>query len=182
MLVKMSVRISVKMSVKMSFKSRISNLLTGFFKRYSVYVRFVTFFLSNFDEWWWMMMMMETLKALVTSVKKRMWQKLKSLLWLSVAIVTSTSLSSADIFTSSSDLNYLLYSTSIEMLCLARQSQLALRVIKYIPLTLHSINTYEISINYLNNQRKWKCQEKNTKMQLVTLSLQGRLKVKIRNF
>ena len=56
-----------------------------------------------------MMMMMETLKALVTSVKKRMLQKLKSLLWSSVTIVTSTSLSSADIFTSSSDLNSLLY-------------------------------------------------------------------------
>ena len=57
----------------------------------------------------------ETIKALVTSVKKRMRQKLTSLLWSAVAIVTSTSLSSADIFTSSSDLNYLLYSTSIEM-------------------------------------------------------------------
>ena len=44
---------------------------------------------------------------MVTSVKKRMWQKLKSLLWSSVVIITSTSLSSADIyiFTSSSDLN-----------------------------------------------------------------------------
>ena len=71
---------------------------------------------------------------------------MKSLLWSSVAIVTSTSLSSADIFTSSSDLNYLLYSTSIEMLCLARQSQLALRVKKYIPLALHLINTYKMCI------------------------------------
>merc|ERR1712215_316595 len=78
-------------------------------------------------------------------------QELTFLLWSSLAIVTSTSLSSADIFTFSSDLNYLLYSTSIEMLCLARQSQLALRVIKYIPLTLHSINTYEISINCCKN-------------------------------
>ena len=73
-------------------------------------------------------------------------QKLTFLLWSSLAIVTSTSLSSADIFTSSSDLNYLLYSTSIEMLCLARQSQLALRVKKYIPLALHLINTYEMCI------------------------------------
>merc|ERR1711895_34944 len=123
--------------------------------------------------------MKENLKELVTSVKKRMSQKLKSLLWSSVAIVISTSLSTADIFTSSSDLNSLLYSTSNEMLYLARQYQLALRVIKYIPLALHSTNTYKISIptkvKVSGNQKK----KENIKMQLVTLSLQGRLKVKI---
>merc|ERR1712215_404027 len=82
--------------------------------------------------------------SVVQYIKFNPQQKLTFLLWSSLAIVTSTSLSSADIFTSSSDFNYLLYSTSIEMLCLARQSQLALRVIKYIPLALHLINTYEM--------------------------------------
>ena len=84
---------------------------------------------------------------------------LKFILWSSVAIVTSTSLSSAEIFTSSSDLNSLLYSTSNGMLYLARQSQLALRVKKYIPLALHSTNTYEISITILitnESESVWK--------------------------
>ena len=107
---------------------------------------------------------LETLKALVTPVKKRMWQKLKSLLWSSEAIVTSTSLSSADIFTSSSDLNSL---PGQEVLTCSKCDKVYtfnFAVNKHIRNTHLEIEIMMMMMMILQSE---------------TLSLQGRLKVKI---